>query len=201
MKQNRYIRPSGKPRTPPLDPPPFPHVLVPRLLRVTLGAAGPFDERRIQLSPRLNFIIGEGGSGKSSLIWALMAASRRLPTSERRETVKREWDGTVSAGPLSLLILRRWIDQLTPDRALLFDEDIFGALGLAELEDAFRLISRAQGQVVVALPRRFKIGDLVARKLRGLALVIKRDPEGSGKSSVDAIKLSGKDSVSPRSSC
>lgn len=190
-KRNRKSPPSGKPETPPLHAPVFPHAVVPRLRRVSLGAAGPFEELHINLSPKLNFIIGEGGSGKSSLIRALMAASRRYPTSECCDPVKSEGGRTLSVGQRPLLILCRWVDQLTPDRALLFDEEIFGALGLADLEDAFRRLSKAKGQIVAVLPRSFVIDDLVARKLSGLALVIKRDPEGSGESSVDAIKLSG----------
>ncbi len=190
-KRNRKSLPSGKPETPPLCAPAFLHAVVPRLRRISLGAAGPFEELHIQLSPRLNFIIGEGGSGKSSLIRALMAESRRYPTSECGDPVKSEGGGTLSAVQRPLLILCRWIDQLTPDRALLFDEEVFGALGLADLEDAFRRLSRAEGQIVAVLPRSFGIDDLVARKLSGLALVIKRDPEGSGEFSVDAIKLSG----------
>jgi len=168
----------------------FQHAFVPALHAIHLRAIGPFHDVRVQFGKSLNFITGESCTGKSTFLWAIAAAVlNQTGPAWLRADVEAEitvelsgkmvgWacggsdqevaqSAPVGAGERNLTTLRDWIERSTKDHALLFDSDVFGCMDSRCLDEAFRLLASARGQIVTVLPTSLKVSDLAARKLKG----------------------------------
>ena len=185
---------------------------VPAVRAIHLKNIGPFADAHVQFGPRLNFVLGEGATGKSTLLWAieagvtnLRAASPSVAKPDAAITVEFRksqvsWthpklnshhrsDRNVGGGERAFLALQGWIERLTSDFALLFDSDIFGVMPEALLTEAFRMLTKSAGQIVTVLPRRFAVDDLTARKLEGRVLIARRRADRSEECTVEAGTL------------
>jgi hypothetical protein len=188
------------------------HAIVPMIRSISLRSVGVFRELKVVLSPENNFITGENGIGKSTLLWSAVHARNPSwrPQFEQFAQVNSMDQITVEfepAGPLprtrftppawkeayspaagnwALFCLRYWLSSAPPDHALLFDSDILGCMDLRLSEQAFALIAKARCQILAVLPT-----GLVqeARSVKGLTGLILRVVPRDGGSTVESEPL------------
>jgi hypothetical protein len=178
------------------------HAIVPRIRSISLRSVGVFQELKVVLSPEKNFITGENGIGKSTLLWSAARARNPLWRPRYEQFVQLNSKDQISvefgsAGPLprtrftppawteasnpaagncALLRLEYWLSSTPPDYALLFDSDVLGCMDLRLRDEAFALIGKARCQILAVLPTGLMQEAQSVKGITGLMLrVVPRD--------------------------
>ena len=178
------------------------HAIVPGIRSIGLRSVRVLLISKVVLSPDANFITGENGTGKSTLLWSAAIAHNPFWRPRFEQLTKLNSEDQISvefrpAGPLprtkfrppsssaagnpaggnsALLQLEYWLSITPSDHALLFDSDILGCMDRRLRDEAFALIAKARCQLLAVLPLGL-LGEAQSVKgIKGLVLrVVRRD--------------------------
>jgi len=182
----------------------FEVALLPSVERLVIQDVGPIRQADVRFSAGLNFICGEGGIGKTTLLRSIVVGvCNHLRTRDflayAMGTIQLEFrskltrchlstatepddpnlalsEGAIPLGRATFDSLTQAIANLTEDFALLFDEEMLSAMDLSLLTQAFRSLSIAKGQVIGVLPRHFSRRDIEEWNLTARLIQTKRHP-------------------------
>jgi hypothetical protein len=182
------------------------HAIVPRVRSISLRSIGVFQELDVVLSPEKNFIRGENGIGKSTLLWSAAHAGNPLwkpmhhrcadayskgaiaveflpaGPAPRSRFMLPAWAKTngVSMSDSALLQLEYWLSATPPDHALLFDDDILASLDFQKRDSALAMIAGAECQILAVVPQNLTREELPLKGITGLMLrVVQADGGGA----------------------
>jgi len=143
----------------------------PRLRSLRLTDVGVWASAQLAFSPRLNVIVGDGGTGKSTILRSIVTALGRAvphaPTTHEGASAARieltvdpelpcslsEYPlppdlARASAGERMIAGLKRAVEGAGAGRAVLFDGEVFGRLDVTHAEQAVACLAGAKCQVV-----------------------------------------------------
>lgn len=160
--------------------------IIPRIKTLTLEAVGCWESLRLEFVPGVNIITEEdGGLGKSTILSSIMSQVRPhndmglLPPSlvpgksriavelmdsgrPRRPGRQREIPpptGEESHGQYIMRLLRSSLAMAEPDSAVIFDNEVFGALDDPHRSKAAKLLNVTLAQVICVIPHRLDPAD------------------------------------------
>lgn len=160
--------------------------IIPKIKTLTLANVGCWESLRLEFIPGVNIITEEdGGLGKSTILSAIMSQVRprndmglvapRLVPGKSRITVELMSSGGTflagsrgaippqtgeeSHGQYVMRLLRSCLAMAEPDGAVIFDDEVFGALDDPHRSGAAKLLNVTLAQVICVIPHRLNPAD------------------------------------------